>query len=87
MTWVSTRCEYQFFIAAPETVPIAYQHSGLKMKQTYFLLACEHDVELFEQRKPRQQIVHNGFDRYGPILWTEWRPRDLRFGGQDQGEY
>lgn len=86
-TWVSTRREYQFFIAAPKTVPIAYQHSGFKMQQTYFLLTCEHDVELFEQRKPQHQIVHNGFYRYGPIIWTEWRPLNFRFRSHDQSEY
>lgn len=87
MTWESTRREYQFVIAAPKPVPIAYQQSGFKMQQTYVLLFCEHDCELFEQIKPRQQIVYNGFYCYRPIFWTERFSLDFRFGGQDPHEY
>src|SRR5947199_3998878 len=75
MTWVSTRCERQFFIAAPKTVPVAYQHSGCKMQQTYVLFSCEHDVELSskESRNTRSSttasIVTGQFSGPSGGLW------------------
>ena len=71
MTSVATCRKYQFVIALPKAVPIAYPRSEFEMQRNCVLLFHKHNFELFEPRNPRQEIAYSFFHCYGPIFWTK----------------
>lgn len=87
MTWSSTRCEHQFFIASPKTVSVSYEQSEIEVQRSHALLFREKDHELLSQIEPRQQIVYNAFHCYRPILRTERFSINPGFGNQNPDEY